>query len=308
MAAALASSTPPSKLYKQYSPDLQGFLDGRVRDITLISDRPDVPTLSEVASAYGNDAVAVDWIKAQLEVVNGFSNVQQRLSTEQLIAIGEQIYGLYPYLNLLEFSLFCGRLRRGKYEKWYGAVDGQKILVSLDAFMADRTHDSIRKEEEEHKRRREEELSKPGVSVDQLIKEHPGQYPFLEKLFSKGKGLDGLTKKVKPARRRNNMSKVLAVITRIEEIGQRCVELKRYGFEPLTVSYDDSSVDILSIGAFLGNDGKVTSRMPEVNARTHSLVEGAEPEYQDIRIDDFEESALLKIISLLTKIAESKRK
>lgn len=308
MAAALASSTPPSQLYKQYSPDLQGFLDGRVRDITLISDRPDVPTLSEVASAYGNQCVAVDWIKAQLEVVNSFSNVQQRLSTEQLIAIGEQIYGLYPNLNLLEFSLFCGRLRRGKYEKWYGAVDGQKILVSLDAFMADRTRDTIRREEEEHEKRRQDELSKPGISVENLIKDHPGQYPFVEKLFSKGKGLDGLTKKVKPVRRRNNMSKVLAVISKIEEIGQRCVELDRYGFQPLTVRYDDSSVDIISIGSFLGKDGKVESRMPEVNARTHSLVGYAEPEYQDIRIDDLEETDLIKIISLLTKIAESKKK
>ena len=86
------------------------------------------------------------------------------------------------------------------------------------------------------------------------------------------------------------------------------MELDRYGFQPLTVRYDDSSVDIISIGSFLGKDGKVESRMPEVNARTHSLVGYAEPEYQDIRIDDLEETDLIKIISLLTKIAESKKK
>ena len=274
----------------------------------MISDRPDIPTLSEVAYAYGNDGVAVDWIKAQLEVVNGFSNVQQRLTTEQLIAIGEQIFGLYPDLNLLEFSLFCGRLRRGKYEKWYGSVDGQKILVSLDAFMKDRMNDHYRKLEEEDRRRKEEEMSKPRVSPLQLIKDHPGQYQMLEKLYGKGKGLEGLTKKVKPVRRRNNMSKVLAVISKIESIGQRCVELEKYGLQPLTVNYDDQSVDILSIEAFLDNKGKVSVRMPEVNARTHSLIEGAEPEYQDIRIDDLDESVLLKLISLLTTIAESIKK
>ena len=274
----------------------------------MISDRPDIPTLSEVAYAYGNDGVAVDWIKAQLEVVNGFSNVQQRLTTEQLIAIGEQIFGLYPDLNLLEFSLFCGRLRRGKYEKWYGSVDGQKILISLDAFMKDRMNDHYRKQEEEDRRRKEEEMSKPGVSLLQLIKDHPGQYPFLEKLSGKGKGLEGLTKKVKPVRRRNNMSKVLAVISKIESIGLRCVELEKYGLQPLTVNYEDQSVDILSIEAFLDNKGKVSVRMPEVNARTHSLIEGAESEFQDIRIDDLDESVLLKIISLLTTIAESKKK
>lgn len=299
---------PPSRLYAQYNPDLQGFLDGRVRDISLITDKEGVPTLEDVACAYGNDGVAVDWIKSQLEVVNGFSNVQQRLTTEQLMAIGEQIFGLYPELNLLEFALFCGRLRRGKYEKWYGSVDGQKILISLDAFMKDRMNDHYHKQEEEDRRRKEEELSKPGVSPLQLIKDHPGQYPFLEKLYGKGKGLEGLTRKVKPVRRRNNMSKVLMVISKIESIGLRCVELEKYGLQPLTVNYDDQSVDILSIEAFLDNKGKVSVRMPEVNARTHSLIEGAESEYQDIRIDDLDESVLLKIISLLTTIAESMKK
>lgn len=295
-------------LYSQYNPNLQGILDGRVHDITFLSDRPDVPTLSEVAWAYGNDGVAVDWIKAQLEVVNGFSNVQQRLSTEQLIAIGEQIYSLYPNLNLLEFTLFCGRLRRGKYEKWFGAVDGQKILISLDAFMKDRTNDTIRKQEEEHRRRREEELSKPGVSPLQLIKDHPGEYPTLEALFKGGRKLESLTKKVKPVRRRNNMSKILLVISKLEVIGQRCVELEKFSLPPVSLTYEDQKMEILSIGAFLDNDMKVVGRMPEVNARIHQITEGAEPEYMDIRIDDLDEKTLLKIIDLLTKIAELKNK
>lgn len=307
LATALAQTTPPSALYSQYSPALQGSLDGRVRDIALIADRPDVPTLCEVASAYGNPAVAVDWIKAQLEVVNGFTNVQQRLSTEQLIAIGEQIFGLYPDINLLEFALFCGRLRRGKYEKWYGAVDGQKILVSLDAFMKDRTHDIIRKQEEEHRIRKEEELSKPVVSPLQLIKEHPGEYPVLEKIFGKGKGMDGLTKKVKTVRRKNNTSKILTIISRLEDIGQRCVELEKFGLQPIAASYDDQSVEILSIGVFLDDSGKVC-RMPEVNAKVLSPIECAETMYKDIRIDDLDESAMLKIINLLTKISKLKKK
>ena len=295
-------------LYKQYSPDLQGFLDGRVRDITLIAEQPNVPTLCEVASAYGNTGVAVDWIKAQLEVVNGFSNVQQRLSTEQLIAIGEQIFGLYPNLNLLEFSLFCGRLRRGKYERWFGAVDGQKILISLDAFMADRMKDIYRKQEEERKKREEEERNKPYISPVQLIKDHPREYPILEKLFGEGRQMDSLVKKVKPVRRRNNMSKVLAIISRIEEIGQRCVEFGKFGLQPISTTYDDQALDIISVGALLDDRGKVVGRMPEVNAQVHPLVETAEPEFRDIRIDDLDEPVLLKIINFLTQISESKKK
>ena len=142
--------------------------------------------LCEIAFAYKNEAVAVDWIKAQLEVVNSFSNVQQRLNTEQLIAIGEQIYGLYPELNLLEFSLFCGRLRRGMYEKWYGSVDGQKILISLDAFMKDRERDIASRREEEHKKIREQEMKSPGINPSELIREIPGKYPTLEKILNTG--------------------------------------------------------------------------------------------------------------------------
>jgi len=252
--------------------------------------------------------VAVDWIKAQLEVVNCFSNVQQRLTIEQLIAIGEQIYGLYPNINLLEFSLFCGRLRRGKYEKWYGAVDGQKILISLDAFMADRMKDIYRKQEEERKKREEEERNRPRISPLQLIKEYPGEYPLLEKIFGEGRQIESLVKKVKPVRRKNNMSKILIIISKIEEIGLRCVEFGKFGLRPISVSYDDQSLDILSIGAFISEEGKVVSRMPEVNAQVHSLVETAGAKYCDIRIDDLDENTLLKIISLLTKIAEIKKK
>lgn len=189
---------PPSQLYKQYSPDLQGILDGRVRDISLIAERQDVPTLCEIAAAYRNEGVAVDWIKTQLEVVNAFSNVQQRLNTEQLIAIGEQIFSLYPDINLLEFTLFCGRLRRGKYEKWYGAVDGQKILISLDTFMSDRTVDIARRQESEHRALMEKDAVVPGIDPSILVAENPGKYPTLEKLLKDGGIYKNITIPVSP--------------------------------------------------------------------------------------------------------------
>lgn len=294
-------------LYKQYSPELQGLLDGRVHDISLIADKEGVPTLCEVAGAYGNDGVAVDWIKAQLEVVNGFTNVQQRLNTEQLMAIGEQIFSLYPDLNLLEFALFCGRLRRGKYEKWYGAVDGQKILISLDAFVTDRRRDIARRHEEEHRRQREEERNAEPVSPQQLFKENPGKYPTLEAIFKNGGQPAGIARRVQPARRRNNMSKVLAIISELEEIGQRSVEFGRYGLKPIAVRYGDQPLEIVGIGAFLDSLKKVVGRMPEASARTVPVIEGMEPEYQDIRIDDLDDAALAEILKSLTTIKSKKK-
>lgn len=295
-------------MYQQYSPSLQGLLDGRVRDISLIADRPGVPTLGDVAMAYGNESVAVDWIKVHLEVVNGFANVQQRLNTEQLMAIGEQIYGLYPDLNLLEFALFCGRLRRGRYERWYGAVDGQKILVSLDAFVADRRMDIARRHEEEHRRQREEERNAEPVSPQQLFKENPGKYPTLEAIFKNGGQPAGIAKRVQPVRRRNNMSKILAIISELEEIGQRSVEFGRYGLKPIAVRYGDQPLEIVGIGAFLDQHMKVVGRMPEASARTVPVIEGIGPEYQDIRIDDLDDAALAEILKSLTTIKSTKKK
>lgn len=166
-----------------------------------------MPTLRDLADGYEDFRVAADWIKVQLEVVNGFCNTKEKLNTEQFYAISEQILALYDDLNLLEFILFCGRLRRGVYEKFYGAVDAQKILVSLDTFYAERRKLLFDKREEDRKKALEAESGKPGVNPAQLIAEHPGKYPTLEKLMGTKKGLGGVVKAVPDSRKERNRLK-----------------------------------------------------------------------------------------------------
>ena len=89
----------------------------------------------DISDAYNDDDVAVEWIKIQLEKVNSFTNVKEKLSIEQLYDLGVQVLNCYGELNVLEFALFCGRLRHGAYEKFFGSVDPMKILMSLDVFM-----------------------------------------------------------------------------------------------------------------------------------------------------------------------------
>lgn len=197
----MASQMPPSQVVHMYSPNLQGVLDGRCRSVLMLSERDDVPTLKDLAVGYEDFRVAADWIKVQLEVVNSFCNTKAKLSTEQMYAISEQILALYDDLNLLEFILFCGRLRRGVYEKFYGAVDAQKILVSLDTFYAERNKLLMDKREEDRKKALEEELRKPGVNPRKLIAEHPGKYKTLERLYASDKGLQGSVKKVPDSRK-----------------------------------------------------------------------------------------------------------
>ena len=178
----------PSQLYTTYSPDLQNEIGSNVVSVADISGAEGVPLLKDIADAYDDQCVAVDWIKTQLEVVNTFSNVSKRLNTEQLIRVGEQIYGISQTLNLLEIILFCSRLRTGRYEKWYGAIDAQKILISLESFLADRSRDIAYKREKEYGDMKMLEDKSAYIDARKLIKTNPGKYPTLEKLMS-GKGL-----------------------------------------------------------------------------------------------------------------------
>ena len=179
---------PPSRLYNLYTPDLQGILDGRCKAMTALTERKDVPTLFDISDAYNDDDVAVEWIKIQLEKVNSFTNVKEKLSIEQLYDLGVQVLNCYGELNVLEFALFCGRLRHGAYEKFFGSVDPMKILMSLDVFMKQRTHDWYNHVEEVNQAKAKSENTKEkSVSPQELVAKNPGKYPNIEHLLRVGK-------------------------------------------------------------------------------------------------------------------------
>lgn len=179
---------PPSRLYDIYTPDLQGILDGRCKSIATLTERNDVPTLFDISDAYNNDDVAVEWIKIQLEKVNSFTNVKEKLSIEQLYDLGVQILNCYGNLNVLEFSLFCGRLRHGAYERFFGTVDPMKILMSLDVFMKQRTHDWYNHVEEVNQANtKSEDVKGKSVSPQELVAKTPGKYPNIEYLLRTSK-------------------------------------------------------------------------------------------------------------------------
>lgn len=186
MAARIGNTIPPSKLYEIYNPDLQGVLDGRCVSISYLTERADVPTLRDISDAYNDDDVSVEWIKIQLEKVNSFMNVKDKLNIEQLYDVGVQILNCYGNLNVLEFSLFCGRMRHGKYERFFGSVDPMKILMSIDMFMKERSNDLYRRYEEEKKKEMDNgDGEESVVDVHKLMKENPGKYPFLERIFKR---------------------------------------------------------------------------------------------------------------------------
>lgn len=108
--------------------------------------------------AYGAEYASRVWIKTQIVVVNDFIGVKEKMNDIQLNTLCDQILVEYGGLNLLEFALFCSRLRSGKYESFYGSVDPMRIMQSLEDFMEDRRRDINKAVEVEEKIRKEKEL------------------------------------------------------------------------------------------------------------------------------------------------------
>lgn len=95
------------------------------------------PTLECVAAGYGMDTALV-WLCFELESINLFTAARVKLDVRQQMALARKIMAGYGYLKVSEVLLFVYRFKCGLYEKFYGAVDAQKILASLHTFVVRR--------------------------------------------------------------------------------------------------------------------------------------------------------------------------
>ena len=165
----------PSQVAKAYNPTLQAGVMAAFPTILSAYHTKNIPAIVHLAQAYDED-VAVKWIQDQLLQVNEFAGVKAKLSDMQLDELAIQIRLEYGYLNLLEFILFCARLRSGRYEDFYGSVDPMRILKSLDSFCADRKIEINREAEVREKEEREkayEESRKNSISFEDWYRTLP---------------------------------------------------------------------------------------------------------------------------------------
>ena len=131
---------------------------------------------------------AISWMRGQLIAVSAFTNVRDKMSDWQMTALCQQILADYPTTTMLEFVLFCARLRTGMYEDFYGSVDPMRIIKSFRSFMDDRRHDYDRLYEEERKvkaEREAEESKKNAVGLDWVQEQvNQGKLLNVAKLFN----------------------------------------------------------------------------------------------------------------------------
>lgn len=98
------------------------------------------PTLRSVKEAYSPD-VLVTWLMAQLEDMNDFINVNQKLNLEQMEETARIIGSEYYYLKVTEIHLFLYRLKIGRYGLFYGSIDPLRIMVCLNSFLEERRNE-----------------------------------------------------------------------------------------------------------------------------------------------------------------------
>lgn len=171
----LTETYSPTSFCETYNPDLQSRLM-IVKSIAELSMIDGCPKLGDVTLAYGLEGARA-WLKCHLLKVNGFVGVKQKITDEQLLDLSDQIACEYPYLNIAELCCFFGRLRSGKYEEFFGAVDPMQILKSLDTFCRDRRKDILKAEQIADAIKMEnriKERAKHSVTLEQYLKNRNG--------------------------------------------------------------------------------------------------------------------------------------
>lgn len=120
------------------------------------------PMLETVAEGYGEQTVQV-WICEQLESINLFAGVKEKMSIARQKELAGLIRVEYGHLKVSELLLFFHRLKCGRYGRFYGSVDALFITSALLAFMTERRSDLARISEWREKAQKKVEAASPNA-------------------------------------------------------------------------------------------------------------------------------------------------
>lgn len=191
----LRSKYAPSQIIKAFPSTLQEGAKSAFPTIEMCGEI-ESPTLGTMSDAYPEytdretgetiEDMAVVWMKAQLISVCTFVGVQEKLNDWQMRSLCHQIVAENPDVTLIEFILFCSRLRSRDYEDFYGSVDPSGVLKSFNKFLEDRSEDyenrrlALKKQKEEQENERMKEHHPLSASeFRRMLKE--GKFPNILK-------------------------------------------------------------------------------------------------------------------------------
>ena len=108
------------------------------------------PTLTSIKLTFGSKYVNL-FMMSQLENLNDFVGVSNKIQTQTMIELSEMIAVKYHYLKAAEILLFFYNFKMGTYGELYGSVDPLKITSALNKFIFQRFEDIGRIERENKK-------------------------------------------------------------------------------------------------------------------------------------------------------------
>lgn len=155
----------PEQFLKTFTPDLQ-LVAAQHMERTYFGT---APTLSILVEGYGKQT-AIVWICIQVENINNFAGVKEKMSVARQKELAELFLAEYPQLKVSELLLFFHRLKCGRYGRFYGMVDALFITSALLAFMDERKADINRIKAS---RKKTEDNSKPsqggGITYNEYL-------------------------------------------------------------------------------------------------------------------------------------------
>lgn len=140
---------------KTFNPDLQ-------RICALSKERSflgDAPSIAALMQAYPEKQVTA-WIMAQLENLNDFTGVNNKIEPRQMKELAGIIEADYYFLKASELLLFFHMLKAGEFGIFYGNVDPMVIARSLFEFRTYRRQQIEFYEREIKQKQKQEELDR----------------------------------------------------------------------------------------------------------------------------------------------------
>ena len=138
----------PSTQMKYVGNELSAFADTKA-------------TLKDISLAYG-DGCAIAWIIPQLYDLCEFCGASTKMTDAQMKEVATIISIDYKYLKISELLVFFMQMKRGKYGRFYGAVDPMLIMTALNQYVKkDRGEYIAKVEEQKREQKREEEKKIP---------------------------------------------------------------------------------------------------------------------------------------------------
>lgn len=127
------------------------------------------PSLATVAEGYG-EQLAIVWNCIQLENINLFAGVKEKMNVERQKELSRLILAEYPQLKVTELLLFFHRLKCGRYGRFYGTVDALFIASALLSFMDERRAEtSLYKAAAKKKESTPEKKSGNGITYQEYL-------------------------------------------------------------------------------------------------------------------------------------------